>query len=111
MIQEGKDLFDLPSNLKLIKADLFKYEPKEKFDLVVSARVLQWLHNPKATLKKMKSLLKPNGQVSILDYNHEALEWTPAPPESMQQFYRAFLKWKEKAGMNNRIAEDLRGVF
>ena len=111
LIKEGKDLFDLPNNLELIVGDLFCYEPEEKFDLIVSARVLQWLNNPKAALAKLKTLLKPNGQISILDYNHEALEWTPEPPKSMQQFYAAFLKWKKEAGMNNRIVEDLPNYF
>ena len=111
LIEEGKALFDLPDNLTLIAGDLFSYEPEEKFDLIVSARVLQWLSNPKAALAKMQTWLKPNGQISILDYNHEELEWTPKPPESMQLFYAAFLKWKKEAGMNNRIAEDLPTYF
>jgi len=107
LIKEGKDLFDLPTNLELIAGDLFSYEPETPFDLIVSARVLQWLSNPKEALAKMKTWLNPNGQISILDYNHEELEWSPEPPESMQQFYAAFLKWKKEAGMNNRIAEAL----
>lgn len=111
LIKEGNALFDLPNNLELIVGDLFSYEPTEKFDLVVSARVLQWLGNPKAALAKLKTLLKTGGQISILDYNHEALEWTPVPPKSMQDFYTAFLRWKKEAGMNNRIAEDLPSYF
>jgi len=55
----------------------------------------------------MKSMLKPNGQISILDYNHQAIEWVPSLPESMQEFYQTFLKWKKDAGMNNEIADDL----
>ena len=111
LIKEGKGLFELPENLELVVGNLFTYEPTEKFDLIVSARVLQWLNNPKVALEKLKTLLNPGGQISILDYNHEALEWTPEPPKSMQQFYSAFLKWKEEAGMNNRIAEDLPSYF
>jgi len=111
LIKEGKDLFDLPNNLELMAGDLFSYKPTEKFDLIVSARVLQWLNNPKVALAKLKTLLKTGGQISILDYNHEELEWTPEPPKSMQQFYAAFLKWKKEAGMNNRIAEDLPNYF
>ena len=52
-------------------------------------------------------MLKPGARISILDYNHEALEWKPAPPESMQRFYATFLRWRADAGMNNHIAEDL----
>jgi ubiquinone/menaquinone biosynthesis C-methylase UbiE len=110
-IASGKESHREISNLELIHADLFEFNPKQKFDLIVAARVLQWLSNPKDALKKMRELLKPDGQISILDYNHEAIEWSPMPPASMQKFYAAFLKWRSEAGMNNRIADDLSGYF
>jgi hypothetical protein len=56
-------------------------------------------------------MLKPGGILSILDYNHEALEWQPEPPASMRQFYATFLRWRGDAGMNNHIAEDLPDYF
>lgn len=111
LIEEGKALFDFPNNLELIVSGLFEYEPNEKFDLIVSARVLQWLDNPQAAIQKMKTWIKTNGQISILDYNHEALAWTPSPPKSMQVFYQAFLDWRSNMGLNNAIAEDLLGYF
>jgi ubiquinone/menaquinone biosynthesis C-methylase UbiE len=107
IIINGKKSFQNITNLELIHVDLFDFNPTEKYDLIVSARTLQWLSNPKEALIKMKSLLKPNGQISILEYNHDALLWNPMPPESMQEFYKAFLKWRKDAGMNNKIAEDL----
>jgi ubiquinone/menaquinone biosynthesis C-methylase UbiE len=110
-ISSGQETYKAVSNLTLLHADLFTYNPGEKFDLIVAARVLQWLNNPKEALLKMKPLLKPGGQVSILDYNHAALEWQPQPPRSMRQFYQAFLKWRADAGMNNRIADDLADYF
>ncbi|REG92929.1 methyltransferase domain-containing protein [Flavobacterium aquicola] len=106
-ITSGKESYKNATNLELIHVDLFDFNPEEKFDLIVSARTLQWLSNPKEALVKMKSLLKPNGQISILDYDHTNLDWNPSPPESMQEFYNVFLKWRQDAGMNNRIAEDL----
>jgi len=106
-IASGKETYKKVKNLDLIHCDLFDYEPNQKFDLIVSARTLQWLSNPKEALLKMKSLLKPNGQISVLDYNHNNLEWNPEPPESMRDFYQAFLKWRGDAGMNNGIADDL----
>lgn len=107
LILNGRELHKGVTNLELIHVDLFDFNPEEKFDLIVSARTLQWLSNPKEALIKMKSLLKPNGQISILDYDHTNLNWNPSPPESMQEFYNVFLKWRHDAGMNNRIAEDL----
>ncbi len=111
LIEEGKALFDFPDNLEFIVAPIFEYEPKEKFDLIVSARVLQWLDNPQAALLKMKTWLKPTGQISILDYNHEALAWNSAPPKSMQLFYQGFLDWRSNMGLNNAIAEELPDYF
>ncbi|RPE09963.1 methyltransferase domain-containing protein [Chitinophaga lutea] len=99
------------TNLQLLRADLFQYEPVEKFDLIVSARVLQWLGNPYEALLKFKSLLAPGGKVSVLDYNHVALEWQPSPPQSMRQFYQAFLQWRADAGMDNEIALHLPELF
>ncbi len=106
-ILSGKESYKGVKNLDLFHVDLFDFNPEGKFDLIVSARTLQWLSNPKEALLKMKSLLKPNGQISILDYNHEDIIWNPSPPESMHQFYNTFLKWRQGAGMNNRIGEDL----
>lgn len=110
-ISNGKETCKNVRNLELIHADLFEFDPEEKFDLVVAARVLQWLNNPITALKKFASFLKPGGQVSILDYNHEALMWQPAPPESMRLFYNAFLQWRSDAGMDNRIADHLPDYF
>jgi ubiquinone/menaquinone biosynthesis C-methylase UbiE/heme-degrading monooxygenase HmoA len=110
-ILSGKESYQNVTNLELIHVDLFDFNPEIKFDLIVSARTLQWLSNPKEALIKMKSLLKPNGQISILDYDHTNLIWNPLPPESMQEFYKTFLKWRQDAGMNNKIAEDLTPLF
>jgi len=110
-INSGEKTYKDVLNLKLIHADLFDFRPDDKFDLVVTARVLQWLSNPKEALKKIASFLKPGGMLSALDYNHEALEWKPQPPESMQIFYKAFLKWRSDSGMDNRIADNLEGHF
>jgi ubiquinone/menaquinone biosynthesis C-methylase UbiE len=110
-IESGKETCKSVSNLQLIHADIFDFEPGEKFDLVISARVLQWLNNPVEALIRFKHFLKPGGQVSVLDYNHELLSWNPSPPESMLQFYATFLRWRADAGMNNHIAEDLPDYF
>jgi ubiquinone/menaquinone biosynthesis C-methylase UbiE len=110
-IKSGKRTYAEVQNLELFHMDLFVYEPGQKFDLVVCARMLQWLNNPREALEKMKNMLKPNGQVSILDYNHDNLVWNPDPPESMKLFYQTFLKWRKDAGMNNGIADDLASMM
>jgi len=110
-VESGQKSYVGISNLKLIHTDLFAFEFEEKFNLIVSARTLQWLNNPKEALLKFKTMLAPGGMVSVLDYNHEALTWEPEPPESMKLFYKAFLQWRADAGMNNRIADDLQQYF
>jgi ubiquinone/menaquinone biosynthesis C-methylase UbiE len=85
-IESGKETYKAVKNLELIHADVFEFDTPEKFDLVISARVLQWLNNPVEAVIRFKHFLKPGGQVSVLDYNHELLSWTPSPPESMLQF-------------------------
>lgn len=110
-ISEGKSLFANTENLELIHVDILDFETEEKFDLIVSARTFQWISTLDKAIDKVKSLLKPNGQVSILDYNHEAINWTPKIPASMQNFYNMFLMWRKDAGMNNRIGFDLVDIF
>lgn len=98
-------------NLHFEVADINSYTPGRKFDVVSAARVLQWLANPEEVLAKMTVLTAENGFVTILDYNHTKIEWTPAIPESMQIFYQAFLKWRADAGMDNEIADNLHNMF
>ncbi|HZY81201.1 MAG TPA: methyltransferase domain-containing protein [Cyclobacteriaceae bacterium] len=103
-IKAGKENFP---ELDLRCVDLFAFNTDEPFDLIVSARTMQWLRNVDEALIKMRSMLKPGGILSILDYNHMKVEWQPEPPASMKKFHGAFLKWREEAGMNNRVADDL----
>jgi ubiquinone/menaquinone biosynthesis C-methylase UbiE len=110
-IVSGKENYGNVKNLKLINADLFEFKTNEKFDLIISARTMQWLSNVPEALLKIKGLLNPDGIISILDYNHTKIEWNPAPPESMLKFYYTFLKWREDAGMNNQIADDLSALL
>lgn len=110
-IESGNQTYKHIQNLSLVHCDLFEFNTDEKFDLIISARTLQWLNNPKEALQKMMSLLNPNGLISILDYNHNNLEWSPEPPQSMKEFYKVFLKWRSDAGMNNGIADDLPELF
>ncbi|MBC9909790.1 methyltransferase domain-containing protein [Chitinophaga varians] len=111
LIAKGlEDQQDVP-NLQLINADLYTWQPNRKYDVIVSARVLQWLNDPLAALLRFRELLVPGGHVSILDYNHTKLEWDPVPPASMLRFYEAFLGWRADAGMDNEIADHLPALF
>ena len=41
-IDNGQTAFSEVKNLDLLHADIFTFEPNQKYDLIVSARVLQW---------------------------------------------------------------------
>ena len=110
-IASGKETYSKTKNLALMHVDLFNFNTDEKFDLVVSARTLQWLSNPGEAIARMKHFLKPGGILSVLDYNHSALEWTPSPPKSMTDFYKTFLRWRADAGMNNLMGDALYDLF
>lgn len=110
-IVAGKENFGNIRNMELIATDLFQFEPEDKFDLIVSARTMQWLSDVPRALRKMKAMLKEGGTLSILDYNHTKVEWMPEPPAVMNKFYAAFLKWRAEAGMNNQVGDDLPRLF
>jgi len=98
-------------NLEFVHCDLFLFEPDEKYDLVIVARTLQWLPDPQSAVEEFRQFLKWDGQLSVLDYNHLAIEWHPTLPDSMQMVYEAFLAWRSGRGLNNQITEDLPGYF
>ncbi len=97
---------DVPG-LSFEVGDVHQMPWQKTFDLVHTARMLQWLEHPRKALRTMVACAKPRGRVVVLDYNHEKIEWMPEPPPSMQAFYRAFLRWRAEAGMDNTIADRL----
>lgn len=99
------------TNLSFEVADINSYRTEEKFDLVIAARTLQWVNNPKEVVEQMLNLVKHGGMISILDYNHTKIDWTPLPPQSMLDFYEAFLNWRKDAGYDNAIADNLSGIY
>ncbi|WP_398455753.1 trans-aconitate 2-methyltransferase [Sphingobacterium thalpophilum] len=106
-IADGSRQYGGTNNLTLICDDIFNYQPPHQFDLIMTARTMQWLRDIPKALRQFKSWLKPHGQLSILDYNHTEIEWDPEPPASMLEFYQTFLRWREDAGMNNRVADEI----
>jgi ubiquinone/menaquinone biosynthesis C-methylase UbiE len=108
-IDRSEELISLakvhPGNVTFLVGDIMDYSPDEKFDIITTARTLQWIANPGEVIKKMVALLNPGGMLCVLDYNHEAIQWDPVPPQSMLDFYAAFLKWRADAGMDNAIAD------
>lgn len=111
LISVAQHNFQGIKNLQFNVADINTFSHENKFDVITSARVLQWVANPREILLKMKTLLKPGGCISILDYNHEKIEFIPDIPTIVKKFYSAFLIWKKDAGMDNAIADHLKDIF
>jgi SAM-dependent methyltransferase len=97
--------------LRFVRADVFAMPFAAVFDVVTAARVLQWLARPAEAVAAMVRVTRPGGVVLVLDYDHEAIRWTPQPPPSMQAFYAAFLAWRAQAGFDNAIARRLPALF
>ncbi|OQP47477.1 hypothetical protein A4H97_08275 [Niastella yeongjuensis] len=104
LIQQAKNTYATGENLHFITGDILDYSPPMWYDVVTTARTLQWVANPQDLIQKMKTLVKRNGLVCVLDYDHTAITWDPQLPASMQLFYEQFLKWRSDAGMDNQIA-------
>ena len=98
-------------SLRFVRADLFALPFRRCFDIVTAARVLQWVNRPLDAVRELATAVKPGGVLLVLDYDHERIQWTPAPPVSMQRFYAAFLRWRAEAGMDNAIAVRLPSLF
>jgi SAM-dependent methyltransferase len=98
-------------NLRFAVADIHDESWDEAFDIVMSARVLQWLADPARALAAMVRAARRGGTISVLDYDHTRASWDPALPPSVQRFYQAFLDWRADAGMDNAIAAHLPAMF
>jgi SAM-dependent methyltransferase len=98
-------------NLSFRVADVARLRHRDEFDVVTTARVLQWLADPLAALRKMVAALRPGGQIVVLDYSHTKARWEPEPPHEFRLFYDAFLAWRENVGMDNDIADHLAGML
>lgn len=111
LIEEARRLHGDVPGLSFETADLYSLPFHDLFDIVTAARVLQWLANPLAALRKVVAAAKPGSRVAILEYNHEKIASQPEPPLSLQKFYAAFLRWRAEAGMDNAIADHLSEMF
>lgn len=111
LIELAKQNFSTIKNLSFEVADICSYSPGKEYDVVTSARVLQWLSNPEVVLTKMRYILEDGGCLTILDYNHEKIEFDPELPRGMKKLYDAFLKWRGDCGMDNQVADHLEEQF
>lgn len=98
-------------NLSFVCGDVYRLDEREgwrgSFDVVVAARVLQWLDCPGEAVQQMAGMLRAGGRLFLLDYNHLRAQLTPPPPPSMLHFRERYLAWRAEAGMDNEVADHL----
>jgi len=98
-------------NLEFKCLDILDYHTDEKYDVITSARTLQWIAEPWKVIEKVCSLLSGDGVLCILDYNHTKIQWDPSPPQSMLYFYNQFLLWRSDSGMDNEIGDHIQDLL
>lgn len=111
LIEKARQSYGEIPGLSFETGDIYNLPYEQQFDIVTCSRVLIWLSDPLKGLKMMTSAAKIGGRILIADYNHDKVLWDPLPPLSMLNFYAAYLKWRAEAGMNNKIADNLPGLF
>lgn len=111
LIAQAQQMYRHIPNLSFAVVDVNHFQPSALFDAVTSARVLQWLAHPDQVVRNMIPFVKPGGCITILDYNHTKIEFSPEVPATMRALYDAFLLWRSDAGMDNAIADHLDAIF
>jgi SAM-dependent methyltransferase len=98
-------------NLQFERGDATALKFRARFDIVTSARALQWIAEPRLVIENMKQAAKRGGVVIVLDYNHTQNQWEPEPPPEFKVCYDAFLAWRRANGWDNEMADHLPGLF
>jgi ubiquinone/menaquinone biosynthesis C-methylase UbiE len=111
MLEKARTTHVNVSNLEFVKADIHDLGFEVEFDLIVCARVLQWLEHPVKAVRQMVKALKLGGTLMVLDYNHLRSEFQPEPPASLTRVLEVYYAWKANAGMDNKIADHLEQMF
>ncbi len=72
-------------------------EPGGQFDLILFHAVLEWLAEPKQTLEGMLRLLKPDGLLSLLFYNRNALLFRHLMLGNFEQIRAGYLVGRKRS--------------
>jgi SAM-dependent methyltransferase len=91
-------------NLRFEAGDATRLDYASRFDVVTTARTLQWIADPGSAVRHMARAARPGGWLVVLDYNHVFNAWDPAPPPAFAAFYAAFLAWRASNGWDNEVA-------
>ena len=98
-------------NLSFEEGDATSLSFERRFDVVTSARTLQWIADVPGAISSMTQATKFGGLIVVLDYNHSLNGWVPKPPAQFAAFYDAFLFWRRSNGWDNEIGNHLPELF
>jgi SAM-dependent methyltransferase len=99
------------TNLRFEEGDATRLDYDACFDVVTTARTLQWIADLPAAIRRMARAARPGGLLVALDFNHARHVWEPAPPPEFATFFAAFLAWRASHGWDNEVADHLPALF
>ena len=68
MINGCKLKLDKHPNVRVEVCDFMEWKTEEKFDYITIGQALHWFEDPEAVLKKVHSLLAPEGMLVVYGY-------------------------------------------
>ena len=112
LIERARSRYPSLPQLSFVTGDAASLDLEPRFDIVTSARMLQWIANPAEAIAGMIRAARPGGWMVVLDYNHSLNTWTPdPPPPAFVAFYSAFLQWRSAHGWDNEMGNRLPELF
>lgn len=118
-LEQGACVFLNNNRLKFLYGDIFeKVLPEESLDTVIISSAIQYFKEPKGLIKRLFKLLKPSGEIHILDTNfynggeleaakqRTALYYKKLGYPDMARFYHNH-KWAELDEFNYKIMNKL----
>jgi S-adenosylmethionine-dependent methyltransferase len=72
ILSAAKNKLGTPPNLYIQHTDILSLSNNKQYDLVVCHAVLEWLQHPVDVIRKLVSLVKPGGHLSLSFFNYDA---------------------------------------
>lgn len=70
-LEEARRIFgEKPWETHFIQENLYRYNAKDKYDVVIGLYLMSYLQNPEIVLKKMKASLAKDGKLILIDVNN-----------------------------------------
>jgi 2-polyprenyl-3-methyl-5-hydroxy-6-metoxy-1,4-benzoquinol methylase len=93
-------------NLEVRQLDILKEKPEPgRYDLVTARAILHHIETPAKAIAHMTQALKPGGVLLCIE--PDFLSATVATPESLGDFWEAWLQWSRSVGINYFIGRTM----